>query len=218
MSDADHVRQRCADLRKVVDASGLLIDEGLRSRIVEAHADGGMPPDAAVHILLASPAPPERIATLRARCRERFGAELPEDYLAFLGENDGLMVTELFDGAPDQMRKDPRTFQDHAILSTVLVLQWMESFVIDVTHPDGSKSQDRPSILPFYDLAEVGCHAFDFSARGKSGPAVVDVDGEDLWSAGGHDVIAPSFAVWLDAFIRAGFEPFRTASLLRGGG
>jgi hypothetical protein len=205
----------CVELRRALDPHGLVVDDRLRSRIVQAHADSGMPADAAVRIVLAPPASLERLSRLQTACRERFARDLPEDYVAFLGEHDGLRVGELSQDDGARVARDLQSFGDHAIMSSVLVYEWMQSLVANVTHPDGSTSRDVPSILPFYDLVETGCHAFDFSARGGVTP-VVDVDGERVWDSGGHDPLAPSFAVWLDAFIRAGLEPFAAKSLLLG--
>jgi hypothetical protein len=73
-------------------------------------------------------------------------------------------------------------------MSTVLVEGWMESFVTDATHPNGSKSRDVPPILPLCDMVEVGCHAFDFSARGREHPTHDDrVRLRRVPESAGHD-------------------------------
>lgn len=216
VDNCERVRRSLLELRRAIDPQGLVVDPDLQSRIVRAHADSGMPADAVVRIVLAKPAPPERIAHLQTTCKKRFGVELPEDYATFLREHDGLLVgDDISQDAGDRMADNPHSFSDHAIMSTLVIREWMDSTVVDTTRPDGSTSREPPPILPFYDIVEVGFHAFDLSAVGPGQPPVVDVDGEQLWEAGGHERLAPSFALWLDAFIRAGLEPFATASLLQ---
>jgi len=163
--------------------------------------------NAEVEIVLAQPISPEQLQRYQDCCKGRWGMGLPEDYVAFLLEHDGLMMREISKGDSDSQERDPQSFQDHAIMSSEVVMDWVRSTRADIAHPDGLRTRTFPAFLPFYDLTDVGYHAFDFSG---TQPAVADVDAERLWETEAREIIAPKFLTWFEAFIRMGLEPFQT--------
>ena len=212
--DTERVRLLLSDLERKLGPHGRVLDGELRARVVRAHADGGMAEEAVVCIVLAPPITAENLHALRGSCKERLGFDLPDDYVAFLRRHDGLSVGEVSPEQAVRMARDPRSFADHAIQSSVLLREWLGTVVAQITRPEGSVSAEGPSILPCYDRVETGCHAFEFSRTAGCAPRIVDVDGERLWQRSGHEVLAPSFTAWFEAFLKAGLEPFATKSLL----
>jgi hypothetical protein len=208
--DAEKVRALLASVDAKLDSDGLVLEPELRTRITRAHAEGGMLGDAVVYVVRAPPASAESLEKLRRACRESFGADLPPDYLAFLERYDGMTVCEASREEAVRYAEDPTSFADEAVMSTAVILDWLEAYKADVTHPDGRQSIERPGLLPFYEIAsEVGYHAFDFSSVAASPPGVIDVSAERLFDRSAkHDVLAPCFARWLEGFFAAGCEPF----------
>jgi hypothetical protein len=194
-----------------LDGRGVVVDPAVRSAIVAAHADTGMPADAKVAIVRGRPAPAKALRELEGIVRDRFGAGLPADWRAFLERHDGLAVVEL-DGDVVPREVD---LTDHALIPAAHAVALLGDLTLRMV--DGGRAHDVTAPhVPFYDLVESGCVALSYG-RDAAAPPVIDVDLELPW----HEiddrapVLAQTFTDWLSAFVASGLEPGATAARLR---
>ena len=109
------------------------------------------------------------LAVLDRISRARLSLPLPSDFAEFLRHSNGMRVSQV-DAEHELNDSRQDDFEDHALMSSSGIVRWLQSHSYNETSPDRSTIEKGPRLLPFYDLAETGCHAFDPSGK------VVDVD------------------------------------------